>query len=103
SVTFALPTGQRIRLREVIVAARAPRSDLIVGSLWFDAASAHLVRAVYRPAAVWDIRKTAEADDSTAFDDVPRLVRPIIFPMNATIGAFTVEYGLYDQRWWLPR
>ncbi|HWG54706.1 MAG TPA: hypothetical protein VN677_15535 [Gemmatimonadaceae bacterium] len=103
SVTFALPTGQRIRLREVIVVARAPRSDLIVGSLWFDAASAHLVRAVYRPAAVWDIRKTAEADDSTAFDDVPRLVRPIIFPMNATIGAFTVEYGLYDQRWWLPR
>ena len=103
SLTFALPTGEHIRLREVVVIARAPRSDLIVGSLWFDVASAHLVRAVYRPAAVWDIARTAQADDSTAFDDVPRLMRPVIFPMNATIGAFTVEYGLHDQRWWLPR
>ena len=103
SLTFTLPTGEHIRLREVIVVARAPRSDLIVGSLWFDVASAHLVRAAYRPAAVWDIARTVRADDSTAFDDVPRVMRPVIFPMNATIGAFTVEYGLHDQRWWLPR
>jgi hypothetical protein len=103
SVTFRLPDGRRIRLREVTVIARSPRWDLIVGSLWFDTRSASLVRAVYRPAAPWDIAKYVESVDPGEFDDVPRLVRPMIFPMTATITAFTVEYGLHEQRWWLPR
>jgi hypothetical protein len=103
SVTFRLPDGSRIRLREVKVLAREPKPDLVVGSLWFDVATAHLVRAVYRPAAPWDIKAYVEQDDSTAFEDVPGWVRPMIFPMVANVTAFTVEYGLHDQRWWLPR
>lgn len=103
SVVFRLPDGRRIRLREVTVIAREPTWDLIVGSLWFDVASAHLVRAVFRPAAPVDVVQLAERDDPHTFDDVPRFVRPMIFPMTATITAFTVEYGLHDQRWWLPR
>ncbi|MBX6332783.1 MAG: hypothetical protein IRY91_13125 [Gemmatimonadaceae bacterium] len=103
SVVFRLPDGSRIRLREVKVIAREPRPDVVVGSLWFDVASAHLVRAVFRPAAPWDIVRYVKEEDSTAFDDVPRFVRPLIFPMVANVEAFTVEYGLHDQRWWLPR
>ncbi len=103
SVIFRLPDAQPIRLREVKVVAREPRADLVVGSLWFDAATAHLVRAVYRPAAPWDIVQYVQEDDPDAFADVPALVKPMIFPMVATVSAFTVEYGLHDRRWWLPR
>src|SRR6185437_15765344 len=37
------------------------------------------------------------------FDDVPTLVKPLVFPMSATISAFIVEYGLVNERWWMPR
>lgn len=103
SATFRFPDGTRIRLQAVDVAARRPEADLIVGSLWFDVSTGQLVRGVFRPAAPWDIKKFVEEDDSAAFKDVPGWVKPAIFPMEMTIAAFTVEYGLHEQRWWLPR
>jgi hypothetical protein len=103
SVVFHLPDGSSIHIRAVAVQARKPAPDLIVGSLWFDEASGHLVRGVFRPAAPLNIKKLAEEDDSTAFQDVPLFVRPMIFPMEMTVEAFTVEYGLHEQHWWLPR
>ena len=103
SVTFKLPDGTKIRLRAVDVAARKPASDLIVGSLWFDESSGQLVRGVFRPAAPMDIKKFVEEQDPKSFADVPTLVKPMIFPMEFTVAAFTVEYGLHERRWWLPR
>jgi hypothetical protein len=103
SVTLAFPDGRKIRLREIRVIPRGPRYDLIVGSLWIDEASGQIVRAVYRPAAEMDIAAMAREDDPHSFDDVPTLVKPLIFPMSATISAFIVEYGLVDERWWMPR
>lgn len=103
SVSLAFPDGRTIRLREIRVIPRGPRYDLIVGSLWVDEASGQLVRAVYRPAAAMDIAAMAREDDPHSFDDVPTLVKPLIFPMSATISAFIVEYGLVDERWWMPR
>jgi hypothetical protein len=103
SVIFRLPDGTRIHLQEVAVEARKPSADLIVGALWFDAASGQLVRGVFRPSVPIDIVKRVEEDDSTAFADVPTLVKPMIFPMELTITGFTVEYGLHEQRWWMPR
>lgn len=103
SVALRFPDGRRFRLRELRVIPRMPRFDLIVGSLWIDARSGQVVRAVYRPASPMDIAQVARADDPHAFDDVPTLVKPLIFPMNATITDFIVEYGLVDERWWMPR
>lgn len=105
SVSYDLPTGKRIQLREVRVIARKPRWDLIVGSLWFDLATAQPVRAVYRPSATFDILAFAREDDPNDKDvnDIPLLVKPLIEPMELKIAAFTVEYGLHDGRWWLPR
>lgn len=103
SLVFRLPDGTSIHLRAVDVAARKPAPDLIVGSLWFDESSGQLVRGVFRPAMPMDIKKFVEEEDSAAFKDVPTLVKPMIFPMELTIAAFTVEYGLHEQRWWLPR
>jgi hypothetical protein len=103
SVSFLLPDGTRARLREVKVEARMPRFDLIVGSLWFDVKTAQLVRAVYRLSQPMDVVKFVEATDAESFDDVPKLVKPMIFPMSLDVSAITVEYDLHEQRWWLPR
>jgi hypothetical protein len=104
TISYSLPTGQTIRIAEVTVRAREPAFDLILGSLWFDLGSAQVVRAAYRPAAPFDIKKFVEEEEGEEeFDDVPRAIRPLIFPMIATLEAFTVEYGLHQGRWWLPR
>ncbi|HMA20537.1 MAG TPA: hypothetical protein VKO87_07015, partial [Gemmatimonadaceae bacterium] len=50
SVSFQLPGGQRINIRELVVRPRAPRWNVALGSLWFDASNARLVRAVFRMA-----------------------------------------------------
>jgi len=106
SVTFQLPGGQRIELRELLIRPRQPKWNVAVGSLWFDASSAHLVRAVYRMAQEMDImavaRKTSE-DDHDPDSDIPRWVKPMITPMKAMVSAITVEYGLHEGRFWLPR
>jgi hypothetical protein len=103
SVSFLLPDGTRGHLREVKVEARRPRSDLIVGSLWFETKSDRLVRAVYRPSIPLDVVEFVEATEKDAFADVPKLVKPMIFPMSLEVTALTVEYELHQQRWWLPR
>ena len=106
SVTFQLPGGQRIELRELLIRPRQPKWNVAVGSLWFDASSAHLVRAVYRMAQEMDImavaRETSE-DDRDPDSDIPRWVKPMITPMKAMVSAITVEYGLHEGRFWLPR
>ena len=62
-----------------------------------------LVRAAYRMSVPMDIKAVAEEDDSTSFEDVPKLIKPMLFPMTASVSAIGVEYGLYQGRFWLPR
>lgn len=103
SVLMVLPNGQRIVLRELKIRARTPRWNLIVGSFWFETERANLVRAVYRLSEVMDIQAVANQEDPGSMDDIPFWVRPLISPMRADITAISVEYGLYNQRFWLPR
>jgi hypothetical protein len=105
SVTFQLPGGSRIQLRELIVRPRAPRWNVVVGSLWFDQSSGQLVRAVYRLAVPMNIFEIAaeENDPADKDDDVPRWVKGLVTPMTAQIKAITVEYGFHEGRFWLPR
>ena len=103
SATFRLPDGSAIRLRELKVRPRVPKWNLAVGSLWFDLSGGQLVRAAYRMSVPMDIKAVAEEDDSASFNDVPALVKPLIFPMTASVSAIGVEYGLYQGRFWLPR
>ena len=103
SATFRLPDGKTIRLRELQVRPRTPRWNLAVGSLWFDLDGGQLVRAAYRMSVPMDIKSVAEQDDSTSFSDVPALIKPMLFPMTASVSAIGVEYGLYQGRFWLPR
>jgi hypothetical protein len=106
SVGFQLPGGQRIELRELRIRPRQPKWNVAVGSLWFDASTAQLVRAVYRMAQEMDIMavaKEANEEDKDPDDDIPRWVKPMILPMKAMVSAVTVEYGLHEGRFWLPR
>jgi hypothetical protein len=106
SVGFQLPGGTRLELRELLIRPRQPKWNVAVGSLWFDAATAQLVRAVYRMAQEMDIMAVAKEnneEDNDPDDEIPRWVKPMIMPMKAKVSAVTVEYGLHEGRFWLPR
>ena len=104
SVTFALPDGQRLRLVELRVRPREPSWRLAVGSLWFDAASAQLVRAVYRLSVPIDIWSESEiGDELREEDDIPAAVKALMQPMKGTVSSLIIEHGLYEGRFWLPR
>jgi len=103
SVSMTLPDGKRIFLRELRIAAREPKWNVTVGSFWFDVEQGHLVRAVYRMSTQMNIWAAVEADDPGSMDDVPVWVKPMITPMLADITAMSVEYGLQEQRFWMPK
>lgn len=104
SVSFQLPGGQKIRLQELLIRPRQPKWNVAVGSLWFDAASGRLVRAVYRMAQEMDIMQVEkETEDEDTEEEIPRWVKPMILPMKAKVSVVTVEYGLHEGRFWLPR
>ena len=103
SVSFKLPDGKVIQLRELRVRPRQPKWNLGVGSLWFDTNSGQLVRAAYRLSVPMDIWAVAKEDDPKSMDDVPIWVKPLITPMKAEVSAIAVEYSLHEGRFWLPR
>jgi hypothetical protein len=101
SATIRLPGGKQIELHEVTVRAREASPDLINGSLWFESGEGQLVRAAFRPASPMDMMKIIGED---SFEDVPAPIRAtLLTPYTFDIEAFTVDYGLYGERWWLPR
>jgi hypothetical protein len=100
SARIQLPGGQEISLGEVIVRAREASPDLIVGSLWFESGG-QLVRAAFKPAAPTDMMKVVGED---AFEGVPAPIRAtLLTPYTFDVEAFTIDYGLYGEHWWLPR
>ena len=103
SLSFRLPDGKVIQLRELRVRPREPKWNLAVGSLWFDVSTGQLVRAAYRLAVPIDIWVVAKQEDPHAMDDVPVWVKPMLTPMRAEVTAIAIEYGLHQGRFWLPR
>jgi len=124
SVSFQLPDGRRIALRELRIRARTPQWRAFVGSFWFDVDRGSLVRAAYRMAAEMDIwqmigederqeieeeleqagKKVSERRGRAEDDDgIPMLVKGLMHPMRANISAITVEYGLHEGQFWLPK
>ncbi|HEX3868353.1 MAG TPA: hypothetical protein VHV78_16425, partial [Gemmatimonadaceae bacterium] len=109
SLTFKLPDGSPVKLRELKVRPRQPKWNLAVGSFWFDSRSGQLVRAAYRlavPIDVWDVAEKDQKDrkdrkDSS--DNVPGWVKALVSPMRGQLNAVAIEYGLYEGRFWLPR
>ena len=105
SVSFRLPDGTVIHLRELKVRPRHPKWNVVVGSLWFDVATGQLVRAAFRMSIPMDIWAVAdeEAKANGNDSDIPVWVKGMMSPMRAQVTAVAIEYGLYNGRFWLPR
>lgn len=97
TTVIALPDGRRVRLRELEIIPRRKDVHLIRGSFWLDAESHAPVQAGFRLADEFDLER--DADDPDDVDDVPGILKPI----RASVQYITIEYGLWDLRWWLPR
>lgn len=123
SIRIRLPSGSSLTLRELKVIARRPEWRNLVGSFWFDASNGSLVRAAYRLSAPIEIWNEALADVKKEIEEAerdttpgraarvkearaaapPALVRGIMNPMRFDITLVTVEYALYEGKFWLPR
>ncbi|GAC1517175.1 MAG: hypothetical protein NVS1B4_16400 [Gemmatimonadaceae bacterium] len=103
SVAIRLPGGRKVDVVELLVRPREPKWNVVVGALWFDRATAQLVRAVYRLAETMDLLGVAREQGESDVDSIPLLVKPLITPMRADLHSVTIEYGLYKERFWLPR
>jgi hypothetical protein len=95
TTTISLPSGKQIRLVSLRVLPRRSDWRLMAGTLWFDAESHGVVQVVFRPARPFEFRRDVSAEDR---EDVPGFVNP-----TAEVKYITLEYGLYENRWWLPR
>lgn len=95
TMVITLQSGKRLRLLELKITPRRSDWRLMSGSLWFDADTYGLVRAVFRPARAYDLRKDGDKKD---LEDVPSWVNA-----RAEIKFITMEYGYYENRWWMLR
>jgi hypothetical protein len=95
TTVITLGSGQKVRLVSLEVRPRRADFRLMSGTLWFDLDSYGLVRAVFRPARPYDMRRDADSGD---MDGVPGFVN-----VQAEVKYVTVEYGFYESRWWMPR
>ena len=108
SMSWTLPDGRKVRLRELAVRPRTAEWNLTVGSLWFDVESGQLVRAAYRLAVPQDIwvrmEDRAKADSEPMHPLAKMALKAITSPIKAEISSVVVEYGLFGGgRYWMPR
>jgi len=95
TMTIRLPDSRTIRLLELVVIPRGDDIHMLSGSFWLEERTHAVVRAVFRPARAFDYDRDADEDD----DDVPGFLKPI----RADLLYITMEYGLWELHWWLPR
>jgi hypothetical protein len=84
SLSFRLPDGRVIQLRELEVRPRVPKPNVVVGSLWFDIATGQLVRAAYRLAipAQLTVTVTSEDGDTVKTPFIGKLLKTMVQPMT---------------------
>jgi hypothetical protein len=100
TTTIRLPDGRTIRLLELQLLPRRSDPHLVSGSLWLEADSHAVVRAVLRLARPYDfVRDARPSDEDDDLEELPGMFRPL----RGDLRFLSVEYGLYEQRWWLPR
>lgn len=95
TTTIGLPGGRQVRIVALDVTPRRADWRLISGTLWFDADTYGLVRAAFRPARPFEMRRDLRDGDA---DDVPKIINP-----RGEVKFVTLEYSLQERRWWMPR
>jgi hypothetical protein len=100
TTTITLPDGRVVRLAELRVIPRRDEFRLMAGSFWIDLAGDEVVRAVFRPARPFDFERDLDpADRKDADRHIPGFLKPI----RGEVRYITIEYALWENRWWLPR
>jgi hypothetical protein len=102
SLTIGLPDGSRILLRELRAAPRSGNWRVLSASLWFESSSAQLVRAAYRYSTSVEFLNQAKSNPDPATRP-PRWLGLVVSPLRGTLEAVTVESGLFEGKYWLPR
>jgi hypothetical protein len=95
TTTIRLQDGRTVLLLALEVKPRIRDAHHFEGTIWVDADSHAMVRAVVRLAEPYDLEEEAEEDG----DKVPGFLKPI----RAELRYLTIEYGLWSLHWWLPR
>lgn len=89
-----LPDGRVLRLAELRVEPLRRHSDLAVGSIWVDLDSDLVVRESFR-------RVGGEGD--WALGERRGVTRiPLVGEMTMEVQGVSVEYALWEMRWWMP-
>lgn len=94
TTTVRMQDGGQLRMIQLEVIPRRREFRLLRGTLWIDAATGGVVRSVMTTARAFDLREDAE--------DVPAAVTAA-GPVRFAIRYVTVEYALWQNRFWLPR
>jgi len=130
SISMRLPDGRTIRVFELRVTARVQTWHSVVGSFWIDRDSGNLVRAAYRLAAdldlwqfalephadsvaAWKVRSATDSGAAVQHGQKPpgfsffqkigvAVMAGSLKPFRVSLPAISVEYGLYEGRFWLP-
>jgi len=89
TTVIRLPDGREVRLVEVEVLPRRKAGNLVQGSLWLDEETHAVVQLTFRLADEFRLDREGNA---------PRVIEP-----RLKLEYLTIEYGLWDFQWWLPR
>jgi len=95
TTTVRLPDGSRLRLIQLEIIPRRREFRLLRGTLWIDEQSKGVARSVLATARPFDLRRDVD-------EDIPRVVNTF-GAIRAEVRYITVEYALYQGRFWLPR
>lgn len=94
---LTLADGREITLYELRLLPRRAEPRLVGGSLWIEGDGHAVVQAAFRLARSYDLERDALDEEDAG--DVPAFLKPI----QLDIRYVTIEYGLWEMRWWLPR
>ena len=98
ATSIQLPNGKIIHLVELQIIPRTSDSHDVSGSFWLDTDTHAVVQAAFRLARDINVLKDMD-EDSTDDKDMPGFLKPLTF----SIDYVTIDYGLYDLQWWMPR
>jgi hypothetical protein len=99
TTTIRLQDGRVVQLVELEIVPRRADPHLINGSFWLDVQTHSVVQIAFKLARKIDVLRDLEDEDDPEDDDIPGFLRNI----TAEVDYVTIEYGLYDLRWWMPR
>ncbi len=111
TVAIRLGSGAEVRVVELRVIPRRRDPKLIDGSLWLDARTHAVTRALYRPAAPFETGVSSQKTNNGRSINIGVRtagrrrggIATVLPRARLEARYITVEYGLHQQQWWMPR